>query len=307
MPAPTFETRRAEYRALWEGVSIQKTRAVSVLATARKIDANKSRYENVSRETGVPWHVIGIIHAMECGLNFGQHLHNGDPLTAKTVQVPRGRPSGKAPFDWEASAIDALRYDKLDKVTEWSLERTCYELEKYNGWGSYGKGVNSAYLWSFTNQHTAGKYVADHVWSPTAVSGQAGAMALLKALIENGSASLELPMAAETAAAWPVAEEKKPSLVAVAAGSKSFWLQVQAFIAVLVGMATDWADRASSFVSGMIGIVPATRDDLKGIGDSASQVAGYLHINAKQIVVPLVMTTLVIAAYRHIRDKRDLS
>jgi len=304
MPDPTFAARRSEYRALWEGVAIQKSRAVSVLATARKIDANRERYENVSRETLVPWYVIGIIHAMECGCRFDQHLHNGDPLTGKTVQVPKGR----GPFaSWEESAADALRYDGLDKVTDWTLERICYELEKYNGWGSYFKGVNSAYLWSWTNQHSAGKFVADHVWSPTAISEQPGAMAILKALVENGSVELEPAVAAAPAAAWPVAEEKKPSLVAVAASSKSFWMQAQAFVAVVVGMMTDWFDRAVAFVSGLVGVIPATRDEVKSVGDSAAQVAGYLSVNAKQVVVPLVLVTLVIAAYRHVRDKRNLS
>ena len=69
----------------------------------------KPRYDQVANATGVPWYVIGIIHEMEGGLNFTTHLHNGDPLTRRTVQVPAGRPpTGMPPFQWEESAIDAL-------------------------------------------------------------------------------------------------------------------------------------------------------------------------------------------------------
>jgi hypothetical protein len=71
----------------------------------------------------------------------------------------------------------------LDKVPAWTLERILYEIEKYNGWGYLGK-CNSPYLWSWTNQYSGGKYVADHVFSRTAFDVQAGCVAILKALAE---------------------------------------------------------------------------------------------------------------------------
>ena len=95
--------------------------------------------------------------------------------------------------------------------------------------------------------------------------------------------------------------------VSTAVQSKSFMMQAQAFCAAAALMFSETVDRAVSFVSGLIGIIPATKDEIKSIGDSASQLAGYLQTNAKRIVVPLVMATLVIAAYRHIRDKREQS
>ena len=71
--------------------------------------AARARYASVSAQTGVPWWVIGLIHMMEAGQSFRCHLHNGDPLTARTVQVPAGRPkTGQPPFIWEESAADAL-------------------------------------------------------------------------------------------------------------------------------------------------------------------------------------------------------
>ena len=76
----------------------------------------------------------------------------------------------------------ALAIDGLDKVKSWSVELLCYELEKYNGFGYRAHGINSPYLWSYSNQYHAGKFVSDGVWSATAVSGQAGAMPIFKSL-----------------------------------------------------------------------------------------------------------------------------
>jgi hypothetical protein len=86
------------------------------------------------------------------------------------------------PFTWPQSAKDALAIDGLDKVKSWSVELLCYELEKYNGFGYRAHGINSPYLWSYSNEYHAGKFVSDGVYSPTAVSGQCGAMPIFKSL-----------------------------------------------------------------------------------------------------------------------------
>lgn len=305
----TFAARAPEYRALWDSMTINKAKAVSVLATARKIAAHKADYDTVARETNAPWYVIGIIHAMECNTNFGKHLHNGDPLTAKTVQVPKGRPkTGNAPFSWSESAIDAIRYDGLDKVADWSIERICYELEAYNGWGyaRHHPDVNSPYLWAATNQYTAGKYVADGKWSGSAVSQQSGAMALLKALIENGDVTLDKPEIAASDVLWPVAEAKKPGWTETAVQSKSFMMQAQAFLALGVTTMTDWGDRAVSSAAGWLGILPAVSSEVQTVVGNASTVASHLPISPSKVVIPLVLIVLVIAAFRHIRDKREM-
>jgi hypothetical protein len=43
--------------------------------------------------------------------------------------------------------------------------------------------TNSPYLWSWTDLYTAGKYVADHVYSRSAVDKQPGCVAILKSLV----------------------------------------------------------------------------------------------------------------------------
>lgn len=133
---------------------------------------------------------------MESGLDFTCHLHNGDPLSARTVHVPAGRPkSGKPPFTWEESAEDALRMRRIERVESWSLERVLYELERYNGWGYrlYHPYVLSPYLWSFSNHYTSGKYTADGRWSDTAKSRQCGAAVILRRLEERGEISFSEP------------------------------------------------------------------------------------------------------------------
>lgn len=180
---------RAEYDRLYAEAEIPEDKKPVVEAAAQKILASWPRYETVAASLGIPPHLIALIHAMESGCNFERHLHNGDPLAARTVHVPAGRPAtGEPPYTWEASAMDALRLHKLDQWQDWSISGLCYVLERYNGWGyrRYHPNVKSPYLWSFTSIYTAGKYVADGKWNESAVSQQVGAMALLMEIIKQG-------------------------------------------------------------------------------------------------------------------------
>jgi lysozyme family protein len=183
-----YSTLKGEYQNLWDTCVFTNSKYIQSVCAS--VIANQKRYEAVSKVTTVPWQVIAVIHRMEGGGNFGTHLHNGDSLKARTVQVPAGRPkTGTPPFTWEVSAIDALGYDGLSGQKDWSPAKTLHFLEGYNGWG-YRTGAGqvtvparrSPYLWANTNQYVSGKYVADGVFDPKAVSDQIGAAALLKVL-----------------------------------------------------------------------------------------------------------------------------
>lgn len=241
--ASTFSALRGEYaRLLYTMTVLDKVRlpngkTINAKATAdaqaKKIIANRARYEAVSKATGVPWEVIGIIHSMECGLSFAKHLHNGDSLKARTVQVPKGRPSkGVPPFTWEESAIDALQYDGLHKVTDWSDESICFEFEGYNGWGyrKYHPETLSPYLWSFSSHYTRGKYVADGKWDPFAVSEQCGAIVLLfriRALLAGEKPTpAPVPATAAAIAAGTAA-------VVAAGASLTWWDKIAAWFSAL--------------------------------------------------------------------------
>ena len=190
MPSVNFtQTLKDEYQQLFDTATIRADRQQEVDGYVRKLAGNRARYETVGSPLGVPWYLIAVIHHMECAQDFRLHLHNGDPLTAKTARVPAGRPkTGTPPFTWQQSATDAMQLKNLHQWLDWSLAGVLYRLEGYNGWGYrlYHAEVLSPYLWGYSNHYTSGKYVADGTWSDTAVSRQCGAAVLLRRMAEMG-------------------------------------------------------------------------------------------------------------------------
>ncbi len=165
------------------------TRSTRINAEAAKIEANRGRYEVVSKATGVPWDVIGVIHYRESSGDFAGVLHNGQKIIGtgkKTTLVPKGR----GPFStWEQAAIDALAncHPYLAKNKDWSIGTTLDKLEAYNGLGYRNKGLPSPYLWAGTDQYTKGKYVKDGKFDPNHVDQQLGVAAILMKLRETAA------------------------------------------------------------------------------------------------------------------------
>lgn len=145
---------------------------------------SRGRYERLGKRLGVPWAFIAATHGLEASFNFRAHFHNGDfPLSRRTRQVPAGRPPNwLPPSDWESSAADALRLLGFTGQSDWSLPRTLYRLEAYNGFGYRRAGRASPYLWSFSSLYSRGKFVADGKFDPKARSKQCGAAVMLKLL-----------------------------------------------------------------------------------------------------------------------------
>jgi lysozyme family protein len=189
MPSVQLTNRlRDEYDVLFNHCMIRPDHAAEIESIIKKIDTTRTRYDKVEESLGVPWFVVAVVHNMESSANFTKHLHNGDPLTARTVQIPAGRPkTGDPPFTWEESAADALTLKKLSADTDWTLVGTLYRLEAYNGWGYrlFHPDVPSPYLWSYSTHYKSGKYVADGTWSNTAVSRQCGAAVILRRMAEK--------------------------------------------------------------------------------------------------------------------------
>src|SRR5262245_37104577 len=99
---PTYEGLKQEYSNLWASLEILPSKEADINLSAARLVAKKTRYTAIEKETGVPWYVVGLIHLMEAGGNFACHLHNGDSLSGRTVQVPKGRPKdGAPPFSWK--------------------------------------------------------------------------------------------------------------------------------------------------------------------------------------------------------------
>jgi len=199
IPPPTTPSATSDYSVLAPEYD-QMFKSMQLTASGDKLDPpirqivmNKARYAKIESATGVPWFVIGIAHYLEAALNFNVHLVNGDPLTARTVHFPQGRPTvGEPPFTWEASAQDALAMGGWTRVQDWSLTRILFEFEKFNGWG-YRRShkINSPYLWNCTSQYTKGAYTRDAVFDPNVVAARCGAAAFLKRMMDRQLVALK--------------------------------------------------------------------------------------------------------------------
>jgi lysozyme family protein len=341
MAINSFELLEVEYRLLWDSMTIRPAKATDIDTTAKRILAKKARYQEVQAAVGVPWFVVGAIHAMECGLNFDRHLHCGDPLTKRTVHVPKGRPktppkNGKC-YSWLESAIDALEMKNLGSITDWSVERICYELERYNGWGyrNYHPKTLSPYLWSGTNHYTQGKYVADGKWSALAVSGQSGAMAIIKRISEldvsvaaalasnepepdephetinepesETDPALEFPKTEDVPVAAPAPPRAAPVAIAKAAfDSRTVWGLLLSLVLWIAQQFKSAVDYGFEVVMWAVGVLPDVTNEVQGVLSSGELMASWFKLNWPSIAFYVAIGCTVIAIIRHANDKKKL-
>lgn len=188
LAARTITTERAYYDGLWTRLQVRGEWLNTIDRVIDRIFVPaRSRYEKVGTSAGkTPWWFIAIVHQLEGSSDFSTHLHNGDPLTRRTVLVPAGRPvAGEPPFTWEESAVDALQLQRLDVQDDWSLAGAAFAFEEYNGFGYRNRGVVSPYLAAQTNLWSKGKFVADGRYDPLAGSSQIGALAFLRRMVDR--------------------------------------------------------------------------------------------------------------------------
>lgn len=184
-----------DYQHLWDTMVITDPKIV--FNTAKGIYAVKDHYIDAVKGTSVPWEVVGCLHYREGDNNFKTHLHNGDSLQHRTVNVPMHRPvEGEPPFTWEESAKDALFTLKhLDKETDWSITSILSHFERYNGTGyiQYHTDVLSPYLWAATNHYTVGKYSSDGHFDPALKDKQLGCAPLFLYLTDKTKGIIAQP------------------------------------------------------------------------------------------------------------------
>ncbi len=179
---------RNEYRQRFRTAEVNANRKALVSGIVDSLVAKKTRYEHVGDPLDIPWWFVAVIHDLEASRNFNAHLHNGDPLTHKTVHVPANRPPGNPPFTFEESARDALTLDGLAHKDDWSISHALFRFERFNGFG-YRKAsidIPSPYLWSFSQHYRKGKFASDGVYDPNLVSQQCGAGVLLRVMVDEG-------------------------------------------------------------------------------------------------------------------------
>jgi lysozyme family protein/peptidoglycan hydrolase-like protein with peptidoglycan-binding domain len=222
--ANDFGSLRAEYAGLWQRMQIRPERMAEVNGIANRLIALKPRYQQVAAVTHVPWGVIAALHYREASNDFKGVLHNGEPIIG-TGRLTRLVPANRGPFaTWEESAIDALTMPphKLQEVDSWTIERACYEIERFNGFGyrNHHPEVKSPYLWSFSNNYSSGKYVADGQFSSSAVDKQCGTMPILKRMME-----LDASVRLDGAPAGPVSPDVVAALQMGSVGAEVQQLQ----------------------------------------------------------------------------------
>jgi lysozyme family protein len=220
----SFAALAPDYARLFAAMEVRHDWVARIDADARAVLQFKRRFQVVERLTGVPWVLIGLQQLREAGkhdkgplkgqIRMDRHLHNGDTLTSWTKNDPANRPvTGKPPFTWESSAVDALKNDRLTELSDWSPELIAWAGETFNGFG-YREyhAMLSPYLWSGTLYYTIGKYDADGHFKADLVDQQPGILPVLQRLmqldpsiqfgrlIETGA-----PRLTDTLAAHPVA------------------------------------------------------------------------------------------------------
>lgn len=227
-----FPTIRSSYTSLLAAMQVKPQWDTAYDRAAARLLQGKSRYLTVSRQTGVPWEWIAAVHWRERAGDFRGVLHNGEFILGtgrKTSLIPAGR----GPFTtWEQSALDALRLKGLHLITDWSMERCCYEFERFNGFG-YRKGAgrpNSPYLWAGTNLYTIGKFTSDGNYDPSHVDQQLGAVPLFMKL-----------QAAVPAQVLPHVSEKVKVLDRVKTAVKGFIATVAGLFTLdFMGIVREW-------------------------------------------------------------------
>lgn len=178
---------RPEYIDWWRRAKLDPEARDRVAAQVKRIINYRPVYEKAVANMMIPWWFVAVLHYRESGLDFKTHLHNGDPLSARTVHVPAGRPLSAPPFSWEVSAADALQMKGLHKLTDVSIERLLFEAERFNGFGYRNRNDESVYVWSGTNMSDEkGKFVRDGVYDRNAPEKQLGVAALMLELQEAG-------------------------------------------------------------------------------------------------------------------------
>lgn len=175
------------YDGWWEESSIPEAYRERVSDAVRRAKRNRAHYDLTSEDTGLPWQLIAALMELEGSGRLDKHIANGDPLDDYTTNDPAGQPAGLTPpWTWREAAEVELREVKRPKDGRWTIRAILEAAERFNGTGPRKRGHLSAYLVSSTAIEEEGKYIRDHVWSPTATSDQVGVLAMLHGLEEAG-------------------------------------------------------------------------------------------------------------------------
>jgi lysozyme family protein/peptidoglycan hydrolase-like protein with peptidoglycan-binding domain len=185
----SFPDLQDRYERNWSNLKVRADRLDEAKKEAGRLLKGKSTYQQVESRTGVPWWFVGLCHYRESHFDFDTYLGNGQHLSRTTTIVPKGRGPFTGPNAFVDGAVDALRLEGFAAAADWSIARTLFRLEGFNGFGYQSRGVNSPYLYGGSNiygppEARGGKFVRDHVFDPNFVDTQLGTAVILKVLLD---------------------------------------------------------------------------------------------------------------------------
>lgn len=272
-----------EYETLYRDAVLRPDMSSSVAAAARRIAANRARYEPIAVATGVPWYVIGILHAVQCEMQFDRNLRDGMPLA---------RSSDRAET-FEDAAIQALRSVGLNRIRDWSIARVAWALETWNGFGYRREGIHSPFLWSGTTMYESGLFIAPGVFSRVTVAKACGGMAILKVLLEIEPLAVDLEQPRPAAhPGWVRAEPIVPTITATARSSGTVWAAAGVVVAAVAPLAKPF--------------LPDQRTEATSVLAPLVSLGVKVRANIEILSVCVIAVLAIVIVVRHIRDKRAL-
>jgi lysozyme family protein len=223
-----FSVLAPEYASWWQTMHI--TKVAEARAAATHLLRDRAAYEAASKASGVPAVLLMSLNWRESDGDLNTYLGNGDHAVGaaamkahrRTVNVPRGR----GPFpDWASGAADALHYDRLDQVKNWTIPLMLYEGELWNGFGYRSHGVRTPYLVGGTSLQQRGRYAGDGNWQAGQWDSQIGIMPVMWCVMEQAP-EVAVPVGDVVATASPA------PIVPVPVGHGDNWLtaDIQVFL-----------------------------------------------------------------------------
>ena len=168
-PTYTIGQLRPEYLRRYAEATINANRLLQVNTALDRGLVNRVIYEKLSVVSAIPWFVILALHMREGGNRLDRSIKDGHTIDPSTFFV---------------DATKVLRSRALPD--RWDSAGCLFMSETYNGFGPRHHGINTGYLWSFTDEYTMGKYNIDGHWDPTLVDEQPGVVTLFMVMVTRG-------------------------------------------------------------------------------------------------------------------------
>jgi lysozyme family protein len=138
-----------------------------------QITTNKGRYQRVEANTGIPWWLVGVIHA-------SAHSNQVDPNQVSFDTDLDGQP---IEGEWEQKISETL----LPIANNWrslpsnNPSTTLQKIDQFNG-----NQEQDPRVWAGTDQYSRGDYDEKGGWQSNDVAQGVGGVALYKRMVDNG-------------------------------------------------------------------------------------------------------------------------